>query len=55
MNNPIESPKQETNVDEFLQKEPDEVSTDDLAKISGGMRVQKATLDPTETSGCCGG
>jgi bacteriocin-like protein len=41
------------NVNEFLQKEPDELSDEELTKVSGGM-PPKGTLDPTETSGCCG-
>ena len=53
MDDPGKTPKV-TEADEFLQKEPDALSEGELAKISGGM-APKATLDPSETSGCCGG
>jgi bacteriocin-like protein len=42
--------------DEFLQKEPNKLTEEELKKVSGGMRKPAMTqsYDPTETSGCCG-
>lgn len=31
-----------------------QVPEKDSEKVKGGMSSRKATLDPTETSGCCG-